>query len=1055
MSNHNSTNNLHISDWAADTLYSETAIDPKHLEEWRSSAISDEISNLNIESTGGYALLARLAPSEILEASPGVASLGDIRKTQYQYDHIIYGSGWWFSGLDPLNNWLEMEWGCCKPDNPRIDLKKNKPRKYEHPGGIPTRAFFLRVPPSIGKKIADRYGLEAPESGKFWPWVLENKLPVNVVEGVKKAASVLSAGFVAVGISSHTAGYRVPRINGRRIGKPYLIPELKIFKENPIYICLDEDEKPKTIESVNNSRSVYGVLFLKQGCEVKICNWSNTLGKGIDDVHFSYGVEQVEKIIASAKSFKQWQISNLYKLTYPADINVNCRYLGEQVDLTKIDAQLIGLLSVKGTGKTEVIKPVIKDVHNSDGAVIVLNHRNQLGEDVANRWGIWHINQIKNDIEASREASHYGFVACFESLHPNSQIRFKAEHWVNAKLVVLDEVEQSIFALLNSSTCDEHRVAILRELRTLLRGVIANGGKIVISDADLSDITINLIREIIGLDISYCIVQNHWRPGKDKSWKIYDYKSEDALLGSLESAIRNGEKVFVFTASQKAKSRWSTKNLESYMRKKFPDLKIIRIDGESIIDENHPAFGCMGNLNVFLKDYQIVICSPSIETGVSLEMSKYYEEKEFHFNSVWAMGSGIQSVNGFLQVLARVRENVPRHIYVTEFGLPGAFVGSGGIKASHIKFSEKKKFKVLMQQLRAADKDWEPDLNEDEDEDESRDLNIFYRCWEKMGARHNLGMMMYKQFILEYLRMEGHTVINADAVPSKDIQEFMKFLCEYNYYKERCGISEIEGFSSEDEYKKSKDSKIKTQDNLWRERKWEIEKRYLTDTTPELIEKDDLGWYKQLQLHYYCTTGKEFLVDRDKELINSLLAKGNGTLWIPTANQKSLIGHLALLEASGIAQLIRSYSLGHEFYNTHFDLVRISEFLEKVGQNDIKDLTGVKVPMTRHTKHGEVRTTPIQRIQPLVNQFGVRLQYTGRRTKNDERERLYCLHLDLLVESIPDSPEKEESGSPEQKSFSPILEDGRKEIFASWYERDSRKSRSVSDDDTKNVQQNP
>ncbi|MFM5962862.1 MAG: DUF3854 domain-containing protein, partial [Dolichospermum sp.] len=101
-----------------------------------------------------------------------------------------------------------MGWGCFKADNPRLDPKKNKPIKYEHPAGVATRAFFLRVPKRIWQMISDKYGVLIGDYTEFWEWVLNHDIPITITEGAKKAAALLSCGIVAIGLPGINSGYR-------------------------------------------------------------------------------------------------------------------------------------------------------------------------------------------------------------------------------------------------------------------------------------------------------------------------------------------------------------------------------------------------------------------------------------------------------------------------------------------------------------------------------------------------------------------------------------------------------------------------------------------------------------------------------------------------------------------------------------------------------------------------------------------------------------------------------------------------------------------------------
>ena len=120
------------------------------------------------------------------------------------------------SGLDPLNDWLPMDWERMKPDCPRLEWDKTtneqtqKPVKYESPPKTPNRVAYLRVPLHIWKLVALRYDVPMPEhiivtsEGEalgFWAWVMAHpKIPVCLTEGEKKAACLLTLGYVAIAL---------------------------------------------------------------------------------------------------------------------------------------------------------------------------------------------------------------------------------------------------------------------------------------------------------------------------------------------------------------------------------------------------------------------------------------------------------------------------------------------------------------------------------------------------------------------------------------------------------------------------------------------------------------------------------------------------------------------------------------------------------------------------------------------------------------------------------------------------------------------------------------
>lgn len=127
---------------------------------------------------------------------------------------------------------------------------------------------MLLVPNRIWVKVSLRCGIPITEEdlqhpGGFWHWVWQHNVPVTIVEGVKKAGALLTAGYAAIAISGVKAGYRTPQDEyGTAIGKPSLIPDLKYFATQGrlVNICFDQDNKPETVQRVRTAISRMGRL---------------------------------------------------------------------------------------------------------------------------------------------------------------------------------------------------------------------------------------------------------------------------------------------------------------------------------------------------------------------------------------------------------------------------------------------------------------------------------------------------------------------------------------------------------------------------------------------------------------------------------------------------------------------------------------------------------------------------------------------------------------------------------------------------------------------------
>ena len=259
-------------------------LEANHLEELKQSAISEQIARLNFESLGGQSAVEVIA-GEALSQVGGHGqqyATGEVRRTLDRYSNLTEG-GWYCHGLDPLNSWQSMGWGCFKPDHPRKDPVRDRTIKYEHPARTATRTFFLRT--------------EDPE---FWPSLAEDKdTPLVIVEGAKKAACLLSHGIAAVA---------VPGVNNLTVKAAsygfQLHPDLKeIVEGRQVLLAFDQDHSPDTRRKVAAAIRRGSQCLARVGAEVSIVTWDPNLGKGPDDLVVEHGIEQFNQALNTAKHY--------------------------------------------------------------------------------------------------------------------------------------------------------------------------------------------------------------------------------------------------------------------------------------------------------------------------------------------------------------------------------------------------------------------------------------------------------------------------------------------------------------------------------------------------------------------------------------------------------------------------------------------------------------------------------------------------------------------------------------------------------------------------------
>ena len=951
---------------------------PHHLTEWQNSSVDHELTILNLISLSGFITYEYLLYGLDSKERRNDGRLRDKWLNRYS---CCERGGWWCNGVDVLTG-EDTDWGQFKPDRPyRYQKKhkgfdpnsktKDKTLKYEAPPKVPTEIFALKVTLPIWKAIALRFNVPLPENivvtpeGRvlgFWAWVIANpKIPLIITEGAKKAGAILTANYVSIALPGIYNGYRQPKNDwGQKIGNPHLIPQLQAFaqKDRPIIFCFDNDTKSKTVVHVRKAIALTGKLFERQGCSVSVITW-NAPEKGVDDLIAHKGVDYFHALYKNRISLSKFELTNLLDLSNYAPLYFKKRYLDENLTPPE-DAQVIGIKSPKGTGKTERLACIVDRATRSGQRVIVISHREQLAIALAGRFGV----DYRTEVKTSYLSGALGYALCIDSLHPHANPPFNPDEWQGA-LVIIDEAEQVFWHLLNSRTCEKNRIAIIESFKQLLLTAVGTGGKVYLADADLSPIALDYVQSLIGFPVETWVVENQYNPNR-RVRKLITYSGNDPreLVTDLVNHISTGQRVLVHTTGQKARSKWGSINLESYLSKLFPNLKILRIDSESVAEPGHKAYGCMGNLNQVLPMYDIAIASPVIETGVSIGIKG-------HFDSVWCIAQGVQTVDAVCQALERLRDDVPRHLWAKTTA-KGNRIGNGSTTVRGLLASTHKLARANISLLQQADID----------EFEHFEVNSFpesLNTWAKRACVVNTGKNNYREEITAKLIEEGYEVVSRelshDPDSGKIINEALKKTRTENYQAYCQAVPQVETLTdSELELLKNKRAKTPTERLV--ERKGNLIKRYGVEATSELVEKDDNGWYPQLQLHYYLTVGNKYLAQRDRQSLLVMKKQGNGKVFKPDVNKRQLSAQIKALQIIGIEQFLDK--------DAEFTKNSLSDWFEKILKLrfDIKTVLGININPDKDSA-----IAVAQRI--LKQKLGLKLEFKHQVRRNGKRIRVY------------------------------------------------------------------
>ncbi|MDF5736088.1 MULTISPECIES: plasmid replication protein, CyRepA1 family [unclassified Nostoc] len=1001
---------------------------PQHLEELvKSSRIDLHLVQLNFKSLQGVTAYEYLLISELLPRT----NTGMVKSAWLQrYAHITEG-GWWCSGLDPLNNWQMMEWGCFKPNQPRQN-HNGKSIKYEHPPSTPTRVFCLRVTLQVWQQVAGRYNLVMPENititpdgeaGGFWQWVMQQNIPLVICEGVKKAATLLTQGYAAIAIPGITSGYRVVKDDFGKVTRRQLIPDLAAFAitKRSFYICFDFETQPKKIAAVNNAISQLGCLFQQKNCTVKVIEFPG-MEKGVDEFIVAKGASSFDKVYRQSVDLEIYlaQTKPHTELSIPAALTLNRPYISEIPFPT---SGLVGVKSAKGTGKTTALQAVVQQAKSRNQPVLLITHRILLGRFLCEKIGIqWGTH--KEDGEKRIDKTLTPAPPILRSLFPQHSLglcvdsiwKLNPENWRGA-IVILDEVEQSLWHLLNSNTCKHKRVKILKLFQQLISTVLTTGGLVIAQDADLSDVSLEYLQGLVGIKLTPWVVLNQWKPQHGWDVTFYDSPNPTPLIHQLELDLLAGRKCYVTTDSRAG--RYSCETIERYLKERLQKLqrqfpKTLVVSSHTTNTPGHEAVDFIAAINQKISEYDGVFVTPSLGTGISIDVQ--------HFDRVYGIFQGVIPDSEARQALARVRDNVPRIVWCAKRGI--GLIGSGSTNYRLLSdwYQENQKENLaLLSPLHKIDVDL-PLVHDP----------IHLRTWAKLSARVNASIRLYRQSMQDGLIADGHQIqMRSNAVHNNIIRDLrLAFLATDadDLATRRRLILEIVKVQKDwaQSRQKAKEIKRKIKDIKQQNQlslatavanakdidyveyeqllvkhsltdgernqinKYVLRQRYAVEVTPWLKLQDDHGYYRQLLIHYYLTHESEYFHVRDQQEWHQQLSWGEGKVFLPDLKTYTL--KVEAMRALGMLQFLE---VKREFSESHTDLILLKNVVFQHSKH-IKRALGINLIGEKE------QVSAIKILSRLLNLLGLKLKRIN---------EVYQIDLETL-------------------------DDGRERIFAVWHQRD-------------------
>ncbi|MEB3334475.1 MAG: plasmid replication protein, CyRepA1 family [Cyanobacteriota bacterium] len=929
-----------------------------HLREWvEDSACHPALAAANLLSLQGADVLQALAGDrlEALEGEASQYSTVAVAQLLRPLEPVAEGGGWWCSGLDPLAGWAPMGWGQFKPDRPRWDSKRNRPRKLENPVGIAARTVWLRVPAVVAAIVANRFKLALPidvgadvdgSKGAFWRWwESQIRLPLVPIEGIKKAGALLSIGIPAVGLSGIWPGATA---RAELLALP--------LKGRSVWVLFDHSTREDPDEPKAADR--LGRELARVGAKVRVGIVPGTHGKGADD-HLVNGGSW-EELFASLQPLKP--APALHRLRQP-DVVAPPGYLSQFITLPD-GKRLVVVRAPMGSGKTDWIAKVVARYQHEGRRVVLITHRRSLGAASAEKIGLpW-----ADEAAPGSDLRQTGIALCIDSLHPGSALQFRASEWSDA-VVIIDEAAQVLHhAVMGRGTAvADRRAEILVQLSELL----AHAHLVIAADAQLADPHLEALEAAVG-ERAWLIGSAH-RPAANRV--LFVHPSRDSWRLKLKEAIQNRWRIWISTTA-KDQGPNSAKHLAELIKTHWPDARILVVDSDTVADPTHDAHRLAADPNGISAAYDVVITTPAIQSGLSIDKTP--------FDVVFSIAGGNTAPEGVVQSMGRVRCDCPRHLYAP-LQSPGnrLKIGSGSTDPKQILRSHDHHMTVVVGQLARAGVNLE-----------TGSIGPWLLLWAKLVAHQNRQAMAFCPTVVALMEEQGCAVTYLEKIAPEQQSEAITIGQELKAFAETAqaaadeAVRKVEVISDCEAQELLKKRRLtpsqKTAITRWRlDRSWGLRG---TAPSQDLLDQDRDGAWKSHRFRWLLISkpSTEPLVDAHDRAIAAKIK------WAPDLTHQTLGTKVATALALGLRGWLQRVG-GDSFTAEDPDVVRLQATALAL-RHDLRQVLGI-----------EPAQTGVKTLRRLLRLVGARLESRrkfGPLIPGQKRETHYTYRV--VIDAPPD-----------------------------------------------------
>jgi hypothetical protein len=509
------------------------------------------------------------------------------------------------------------------------------------------------------------------------------------------------------------------------------------------------------------------------------------------------------------------------------------------------------LKSAKATGKTKTVKPLVNNFTN----IYAWFNRIALGREECHKLGL----DYKDDLGSYQGFLKAGFCA-------NSAYQFNPTHLKNNGLLLGDESDQ-LFSYLFESICNKDgiRPAILKAFEAHLKATIAGQGMALFMSADNSNLEYEFLKQIAPPGCEVRVIVNHYQPPKGRV-NFDTSSSPDGSINELVKNLQHGVPCFVIDDVKNGVK--GCKSIAEYIRNTLPNLtgSIVEINSDTSGSEEVQNY--LKNINNESLNTLLLICSPSVISGISIENG--------HFKRGYGFYNGVLTTKEASQSLVRVRGLENLTVWAAKQGF--TWTGDRSLTPEGIKDYYQRNYSSNSKYLSSFDVDYDPLADEWS--------SPWFELYCKYAAYRNLSMTDLRLRLREKLEQEGYSIVEVTPEPQEDTELKLK----ESWGKidlERAIAIESAHILTDDELEKLSNSKEATTPSQQLDvEKTILLKRYgqpLIDAVTHIDKytgeclagyaalylKDDGGkWYEQLKQLYYLLDNYDEATKSDRRKEN-------------------------------------------------------------------------------------------------------------------------------------------------------------------------------------------